>query len=144
MTRSKKLKPVVQHVDKREQTALQAVAFSQQQLRQQQLRLQQLVDYKQEYIAQQARPKTCSSLQMQEFQRFLAQLDDTIARQQQVVAMAERELDIKRNHWKLSRSKSEAMHKVVDRIQLGEQKKADKLEQKLMDEVAQRSVIKSG
>jgi flagellar FliJ protein len=144
MTRSKKLKPVVQHVDKREQTALQAVAFSQQQLRQQQLRLQQLVEYKQEYIAQQTQPKTCSSLQMQEFQRFLAQLDDTIQRQQQVVVMAERELDIKRNHWKLSRSKSEAMHKVVDRIQLGEQKKADKIEQKLMDEVAQRSAIKSG
>ena len=143
MTRSKKLKPVVQHVDKREQNALQAVAFSQQQLRQQQLRLQQLIDYKQEYIAQQARPKTCSSLQMQEFQRFLAQLDDTISRQQKVVAMAERELDIKRNHWKLSRSKSEAMHKVVDRIQSNEQKKADKVEQKLMDEVALRSAMKS-
>ena len=143
MTRSKKLKPVVQHVDKREQNALQAVAFSQQQLRQQQLRLQQLIDYKQEYIAQQAQPKTCSSLQMQEFQRFLAQLDDTISRQQQVVAMAERELDIKRNHWKLSRSKSEAMHKVVDRIQSNEQKKADKVEQKLMDEVALRSAMKS-
>ena len=143
MTRSKKLKPVVQHVDKREQNALQAVAFSQQQLRQQQLRLQQLIDYKQEYIAQQARPQTCSSLQMQEFQRFLAQLDDTISRQQQVVAMAERELDIKRNHWKLSRSKSEAMHKVVDRIQSNEQKKADKVEQKLMDEVALRSAMKS-
>ncbi len=143
MTRSKKLKPVVQHVDKREQKALQAVAFSQQQLRQQQLRLQQLIDYKQEYIEQHTQPKTCSALQMQEFQRFLAQLDDTILRQQDVVAMAERELDIKRNHWKLSRSKSEAMHKVVDRIHSGELKKAEKIEQKMMDEAALRCALKS-
>lgn len=143
MTRSKKLKPVVQHVDKREQKALQAVAFSQQQLRQQQLRLQQLIDYKQEYIEQHTQPKTCSALQMQEFQRFLAQLDDTILRQQDVVAMAERELDIKRNHWKLSRSKSEAMHKVVDRIHSSELKKAEKIEQKMMDEAALRCALKS-
>jgi len=143
MTRSKKLQPVVKHVDKREQSALQAVAFSQQQLQQQQLRLQQLIEYKQEYIQQQAMPQTCSSLQMQEFQRFLAQLDDTIVRQQQVVAMAERELGIKREHWKASRSKSEAMHKVVDRIQSHEQQKAAKSEQKLMDEAALRSAMKT-
>jgi len=142
MTRSKKLRPVVKHVDKREQKALQAVAFSQKQLQQQQLRLQQLIVYKQEYIEQQARPQTCSALQMQEFQRFLAQLDETIKGQQQVVQMAERELDIKRNHWKTSRSKSQAMHKVVDRIQTSEMKKAEKTEQKLMDEFALRSSLK--
>ncbi len=143
MTRSQKLQPVVQHVDKREQTALQAVAHSQQQLRQQQLRLQQLIEYKQEYIAQRAMPHSCSSLQMQEYQRFMAQLEETIAGQRDVVQLAQRELDLKRERWKASRSKSDAMHKVVDRIHSHEQRKAEKSEQKLMDEVALRSTLKT-
>ena len=49
MTRSKKLEPVVDHVKQKEESALQAVAFSQQQLQMQIGRLQQLQDYKQEY-----------------------------------------------------------------------------------------------
>ncbi len=144
MTRSNKLKPVVNHVDQREQTALQAVAFSQQQLQQQQARLQQLMQYKQEYIEQHSQPQTCSALQLQEFHRFLDQLEETIKGQQQIVLMAQQELDIKRKHWKLSRSRSQAMHKVVDRIQSHEREKADKQEQKLMDEVALRSSVKPG
>ena len=49
MTRSKKLAPVVKHVDSNEEKALQAVAFSQQQLELQQSRCQQLIEYKKEY-----------------------------------------------------------------------------------------------
>jgi len=145
MTRIKKLNPVVKHVDDKEQKALQAVAFSQQQLQQQLNRLQQLKAYKQEYANRDAstQPQSYSSVQLQEYHRFLAQLDDTIQRQQQVVELAQRELEIKRQRWKLSHSKSDAMHKVVEQIQVREQKQADKMEQKFMDEVALRRSIKS-
>lgn len=144
MTRTKKLAPVVQHVDQKQQTALKAVAFSQQQLQLQEQRLQQLKEYRLEY-AQQHRAGSglsYSAVQFQEFNRFLSQLDDTIEQQQQLVKLAQREVEVKRQHWQLTRSRSDAMHKMVDRIEQSEQQQAQKIEQKFMDEVALRLSIK--
>ena len=145
MTRSKKLEPVVDHVKQKEESALQAVAFSQQQLQMQIGRLQQLQDYKQEYednhLSNQARPY--SVVEFQEFKRFLMQLDQTIEQQKQVVAMAERELELKRKNWKQTRSRSDAMNKMVDRLQQTEQKQLDKNEQKSLDELALRKLLEN-
>jgi len=140
MTRTKKLEPVVKHVKNKEQEALQAVAFSQQQLNSQQLRLEQLVLYKAEYANQQGvqQSVTYTAIQLKEFSRFLDQLDITIQQQKQVVELAQREVNFKRDKWKLTRPKSDAMDKVMDNIQLDENKKAQKMEQKQMDELALR------
>ncbi len=144
MSRSRKLAPVVDHVEKNEQTALQSVAFSQQQLQQQLNRLNQLLEYKREYAERHNQGVAISytSVQLQEFNRFLHQLDETIKQQQQVVVMAEREVEIKRQKWKLTRSRSDAIHKVVDRIQLDEQKLEQKKEQRFMDEIALRNAFR--
>ena len=145
MTRSKKLQPVVKHVDKNEQSALKAVAISQQLLQQHLNQLQQLKDYKNEYDNKHSSEKgvSYSALQLQEFNRFLNQLSDTISQQQQIVAMAQREVDLKRQSWKVTRSRSDAMHKMVDRMQASELQKAEKIEQKYMDEVALRISLKT-
>ena len=145
MTRSKKLQPVVRHVENNEQSALKAVALSQQQLQQHQNQLQQLKGYKNDYENRHssATAVSYSSLQLQEFNRFLNQLNDTIEQQQQVVQIAQREVDIKRQSWKHTRSRSDAMHKVVDKIQASEMKQAEKIEQKNMDEVALRIALKT-
>ena len=145
MTRSKKLQAVVKHVDKNEQSALKAVAISQQLLQQHLNQLQQLKDYKNEYANKHSSEKgvSYSALQLQEFNRFLNQLSDTISQQQQIVAMAQREVDLKRQSWKVTRSRSDAMHKMVDRMQASELQKAEKIEQKYMDEVALRISLKT-
>ena len=144
MTRSKKLQPVVKYVDKNEKSALEAVAFSQQKLQQQRNKLQQLNDYKNEYSRQHsgAQSASFSSVQLQEYNRFFSQLNDTIFQQTQVVAMAQREVDLKRQNWKITRSRSDAMHKIVDKIEASELKQAEKIEQKFMDEVALRISLK--
>lgn len=145
MTRSEKLAPVVKHAEKNEDQALQAVAFSQQQLKMQQSRLQQLIEYKLEYTNRhlEGSAVSYSAVQFQEFNRFLVQLDDTIKRQQQVIKMAESEVDMKRQKWKLTRTRSNAMHKVVDRIFDDEQKQELKMEQKTMDEFSLRLSLKT-
>lgn len=145
MSRSKKLAPVVNHVEKNEQTALQSVAFSQQQLQQQLNRLNQLLTYKEEYAERhnQGVEISYTSVQLQEFNRFLHQLDETIRQQRHVVVMAEREVEIKRQKWKLTRSRSDAIHKVVDRIQLDEQKLEQQKEQRFMDEIALRNAFRN-
>lgn len=142
--RTRKLAPVVKHVEKHEQTALQAVAFSQKQLHVQQEILAKLQRYKQEYSHRHLTPQaeSYSSIQLQEFNRFLAQLDETISQQQVNVELAMRELEVKRSKWKSKRSRSDAMHKVVDRIEASEQQHIQKIEQKLMDECALRLHLK--
>lgn len=142
--RTRKLAPVVKHVDKHEQSALQAVAYSQKQLHMQEEILAQLQRYKAEYTERQCNPQqqSFSAMQLQEFSRFLAQLDETIKQQQKNVEMAAREVEFKRDKWKDKRSRSKAMHKVVDRIQASEQQQAHKTEQKLMDEFALRLHLK--
>lgn len=142
--RTRKLAPVVKHVEKHEQTALNAVAYSQKQLNMQQEILAKLQRYKAEYSERHTNSESVSysSLQLQEFNRFLAQLDDTICQQHKNVEMAMRELEVKRSKWKSKRSRSDAMHKVVDRIQASEQQQIQKGEQKLMDEFALRLHLK--
>jgi flagellar export protein FliJ len=141
--RTKKLEPVVQHVDNNEQKALQAVAYSQAQLKLQIEILQKLHDYKQEYLNGSAGglgEHSVSALQLQEFHRFLAQLDETIRQQSGIVDRARHELDVKRQKWQTHRSKSQAMHKVVDRIVASEQQQQQAREQKIMDEIALRNL----
>lgn len=144
MTRSEKLQPVVKHVENREQSALKDMAFSQQQLQMQLKQLQQLIEYKNEYANRysSSQPVSYSAVQLQEFNRFMTQLDDTIKQQNNVVIMAQREVDVKREKWKHTRSRSDAMHKVVDKIKTSELEQTEKTEQKFMDEVALRLSLK--
>lgn len=142
--RTRKLAPVVEHVEKHEQVALEAVAFSQRQLHMQQEILEKLQRYKLEYTDRPVNPQSIlyGSLQLQEFSRFLAQLDETIRQQQKIVEQAMREVEVKRAKWKSKRSRSDAMHKVVDRIEASEQLQVQKADQKLMDEFALRRHLK--
>ncbi len=145
MTRTRRLAPVVDHVEKLEQDALKAVAFSQQRLQQQIDRLNQLLAYREEYANRHAEgPVTYGAMQLREFQRFIAQLDDTIEQQREVVRLAEREVEFKRQKWRLTRTRSDAMHKMLDRISEQERKALEQREQKAMDEHALRQSGKSG
>ncbi len=145
MTRVRKLAPVVDHVEKLEQDALKAVAFSQQRLQQQQQRLDQLIRYREDYANRHNDgPVTYGAMQLREFQRFMAQLDDTIEQQREVVRLAEREVEFKRQKWKLTRTRSDAMHKMIERINEQEQQQLQKREQRLMDEHALRQSGKNG
>ena len=143
MTRSKKLAPVVKHVEKNENSALQAVAFSQQQLQKQLAQLDQLLGYRQEYAERNHDQFTYTALQLSEYNRFLKQLDDTIEQQRRVVQTTEREVEIKRQKWQVTRSRSDAMHKMVDRINQQELQQQERADQKTMDEVALRNAIKN-
>ena len=114
-------------------------------MQQQRDKLQQLTDYSNEYASQHtgAQSISYSSIQLQEYNRFFNQLSDTIVQQTQIVAMAQREVEVKQQKWKLTRSRSDAMHKVVDKIEASEMRQAEKIEQKFMDEVALRISLKT-
>ncbi len=141
MTRTERFDPVVQHADKKEQVALKAVAFSQNSVDIEKGKLVQLQAYRNEYFNRQ-RQSSCSVLEMQEFNRFLAQLDDTINKQIELIKLRENELSQKRNLWQQTRVSSKAMHKVVENLQQEEDFELQRIEQKVMDEFSQRNLLK--
>ena len=140
MTRTRRLRPVVQHTDKKEQQALQQVAQSRGLLEIEQLRQAQLEDYKLEYLQKKKQDiGIFSPLQLQEFNRFMQQLDETIERQTEVVAMRQRELEQKREAWNVTRIESKVIHKVVEKLQKQEFVEQERKEQRALDEFSQRN-----
>jgi len=140
MTRTRRLQPVVQHTDKKEQQALQQVAQSQGILEIEQARQAQLQDYKLDYLQKKKHDMgVFTPLELQEFNRFMQQLDATIERQMDVVQLRQREVEQKREVWSASRIDSKVMHKVVEKLQKQEFLEQERREQKELDEFTQRN-----
>lgn len=142
MTRTERLDPVVQLADQKQQQALKELALSQNKVADEKARLAQLKAYRNEYLDTQDRTDiSWPALELQEFNRFVSQLDDTIKSQLDVVRLCEQELAVKRDNWQKTRVNSNAMHKVVDNLQQQELIEEDRTEQKIMDELSQRKAI---
>jgi len=142
MTRSERLDPVVQHVDKKQEKALQAVAFCQGQVSTEKHKLEQLKSYRNDYLQNKGQmQQSCSAIELQEYSRFLAQLDDTINKQMDVIRLRETELENSRRIWQATRIDSNVMHKVVENIEQQDLIQEERKEQKNMDEFAQRKVL---
>ncbi len=141
MTRAQQFDPVVQHADKKEQDALQIVAQSQNQVSIEQNKLLQLENYRTEYMNKQDQSQlSCSVIELQEFNRFLVQLDDTIKKQMDIIRLREKELEYRRASWQETRINSKVMHQVVENLQQEEQVEQLRSEQKAMDEFSQRKL----
>lgn len=144
MTRAQRLHPVVEHTDKKEQRALQEVAMSQNLLDTEIARQAQLQDYKLEYLQKKKYDiGVFTPHELQEFNRFMQQLDQTIERQIEVVALRRQELEQKREIWNAMRVDSKKMHKVVEKLRQQESAEQARKEQKALDEFAQRKFNRS-
>jgi len=140
MTRTQRLQPVVQHKDKKEKHALQEVAQSQGMLDGEQTRLTQLQDYKLEYLQKKKYDiGVFTPIELQEFNRFMQQLDQTIERQLELVALRQQELEQQRQLWTATRIDSKKMHRVVEKLQQQEFVEQERKEQKALDEFTQRN-----
>ena len=139
MTRTQRLQPVVKHTDKKERHALQEVAQSQAELEIERGRLKQLQDYKIEYLQKKKYDiGVFTPLELQEFNRFMQQLDQTIERQMELVDLRQLELENKRQLWTATRIDSKKMHKVVEKLRKQETLEQERKEQKALDEFSQR------
>ena len=119
---------------------MQQVAQSQGLLEIEQVKQAQLQDYKLEYLQKKKQDiGVFTPLELQEFNRFMQQLDETIARQMEVVEMRQREVEQKREAWNATRIDSKVIHKVVDKLQKQEFAEQERREQKALDEFTQRN-----
>ncbi len=140
MNKSRRLKPVVDHAQRNEQEAARRLGEGNRYLQQQIKRLGDLQHYRLEYYQgfQERGRQGMSVTQMREFQRFMAQLDTAIEKQNEVIANARQRVEALRQVWFQKRNKKKMLDTVVDKYRLEEVRADERLEQRQNDEVAQR------
>lgn len=140
--RSKRMQPVANIADEREQEAARHYGESQRALAEQENRLRELMAYREEYIRNlQARSSRGIRVgNMNDYRRFIAQLEHNIHLQEQQVAAFRQACEHRRRQWMETRTHAMAIDKAIDRFRRQEDRLRDRREQAETDEFASRYV----
>ena len=143
--RAQRLLPVIDMAQTAEQEAAAKLRQYQAALQQAQQQLQNLEHYRDDYQQQWIdKGQTGVSGQwLMNYQRFLSQLEVAIEQQQKSLAWHENNVRSSQTLWQQAYARLEGLRKLVQRYREEAQKAADKQEQKLLDEMAQRLILRS-
>lgn len=102
--------------------------------------LNDLEQYLHDYYADPARGNVSfkSALDLMAYQQFIVKLNDAIARQRQMVAIKEAAFRAQQQRWMEANKNVETIERLIIKSRLDEQKKEDKREQKVVDELSIR------
>ena len=125
----------------REETAVKALADSQQRLVDQQNRLQMLVMFRGEYALQfqQESGGGISARRFQDYAAFLNSLDQGISQSQQQLEGLQLELQRRQQAWVQTHAKTKGLEEVIDRDRKTQLRREDQREQRDNDERNLRS-----
>lgn len=143
--RAQRLSPVIDMAQTTEREALGKLRQYQAALQHAQQQLQNLQQYRDDYQQQWInKGQTGVSGQwLMNYQRFLSQLEVAIEQQQKSLAWHENNVSVSQAAWQQAYARLEGLRKLVQRYLEEAQKTADKQEQKLLDEMAQRLMTRS-
>ena len=132
--------PVLDMALEEERKAAKTLGECQQQLDEAQQRLQDLEHYASEYEKGwvQRGSQGVGRDWLINYQRFMSQMQAAIEQQQQTLSWHAQSLERARENWRQRYQRVEALRKLIERYQQEAQAKADKQEQKLLDELTQR------
>lgn len=143
--RSKRMQPVADHAEQKEQDAVRIFVEAQKALQASEQQLQQLLNYRGEYkqqLADQQR-QSISMRRVRDYQLFIDNLGVTIDSAYMEVELKKKICDEKKQLWLACRSRSNALNSVVEKYQHEEFRQREQIEQKELDEHAQRISLKS-
>lgn len=78
------------------------------------------------------------------YQRFMAQMEVALEQQRQTVSWHSQSIDKARESWRQRYQRLEALRKLIEKYRQEAQARADKQEQKLLDELSQRAHAQRG
>ena len=138
MTKSKRMGPAAEVAENREKEMARLFGVSQQKLLDCEKALQDLVNYRIEYSKrfEQDSAVGMDAHRLQDYRVFLHKLNQGIEQQQRTIQYAEKERDKRKQDWLYTRSRKQAIGKVVERFQQQEAQQENKKEQKEIDEIA--------
>ncbi|MGE6688337.1 flagellar export protein FliJ [Stutzerimonas stutzeri] len=139
-SRAARLAPVVEMAERAERDAARLLGQAQAQLSQAEAKLSELEqyfgDYQQQWMQQGS--QGVSGQWLMNYQRFLSQLESAIGQQQRSVNWHRDNLLKLRQQWHQKHARVEGLSKLIEGYQREARVAADKREQKLLDEFAQR------
>ncbi len=140
-SRIRRLTPVLDIALDEERKAAGMLGDCQRQLDDSQARLRDLEFYCKEYQSgwTQRGQQGVGRDWMLNYQRFMAQMQTAIEQQNQTVIWHGKSLEKAREVWRQRYQRLEAMRKLIERYQQEARVRADKQEQKLLDELSQRA-----
>ncbi|MFB0962775.1 MAG: flagellar export protein FliJ [Pseudomonas sp.] len=143
--RAQRLLPVIDMAQTAEQEAAAKLRQYQAALQQAQQQLQNLEHYRDDYQQQwiDKGQAGVSGQWLMNYQRFLSQLEVAIEQQQKSLAWHENNVRSSQTLWQQAYARLEGLRKLVQRYREEAQKAADKQEQKLLDEMAQRLMMRA-
>ncbi|MCW8157320.1 flagella biosynthesis chaperone FliJ [Stutzerimonas stutzeri] len=139
-SRAARLAPVIEMAERAERDAARLLGQAQMQLTQAETKLAELEqyfgDYQQQWMQQGS--QGVSGQWLMNYQRFLSQLESAIGQQQRSVNWYRDNLLKLRQQWHQKHARVEGLSKLIESYQREARIAADKREQKLLDEFAQR------
>ncbi len=135
-SKSTRLEPVKQLAEDRAKTATEAMVMARNDHNLNKQKLTDLIRYRKDYHTElQSKAKNgMSAVQLQQYQRFIAQLDKAIVQQQQQVTMAKAHLKDKQAQWQDKNSHQKAINSAIGKIEKQQQLAELKREQRDLDE----------
>lgn len=134
MTRSKRLRPIVELATHAEREASVAMADAETRLSEHARLLSELERYHAEY-ADRGMTGSADAVRLQDYRLFMERLEQAIARQRELIARLETEARDHRDTWTARRSHRKALDNAAARYAAGETRAADKQEQAHIEEV---------
>lgn len=125
--------------EQRERRALGTVV---ERLARERARLGELVRYRAEYRGRNTAEQRFVGAQWQDYQQFLARLDQAIDIQARVVADCERHCDTRRKSWAARRRECDSLERVVDRLREHAALERERRDQGTEDEAATAMVLR--
>ena len=136
--RSKRMQPVADHADQKEQDAVQRFVAAQQDVSNAEQQLRQLYVYREEYAQKLTGIPGLNIEQVRNFQSFIEKLNHTIDQAKLDIESKKQICEQQKRVWMSCRSRSEALSLVVEKYQREELREQERIEQKEQDEHAQR------
>ena len=139
--RSQRFKPIHNLAQQSEDVAAQTLGKIQRELSEHHLKLSELMKYYQDYTTRfnQQAVQGMSIIQVQSFQKFIAQLEVAIAEQKKSISRVTEARDSSRAEWTIERQKSQVLEKVITRYQKKELQDSNRQEQRRSDEFVANS-----
>jgi len=139
--RIRRLAPVLDMALDEERKAAKVLGQCQKQFEEAEVRLRDLEYYCSEYAKgwSQRGSQGVGRDWLMNYQRFMAQMEVAIDQQRQTVRWHGESIERAREHWRQRYQRLEALRKLIEKYRQEAQAKADRQEQKLLDELSQRA-----
>jgi len=139
---SKRLQPVVDFNQRKEEDAAKALAVASRNVLEQKQRLSEFESYRGEYGQQlsQVGGAGLSASKMRDFQAFISKLNHVLEQQKVAIENAEKEYELKKRQWLAARNKLKAISKVQRKHILQENSTEEKRMQKEQDDRNSRKI----